>query len=251
MSRKRMIDPNLWCSEDVSKLNIFERLLLVGLFSNADDFGKGRANPAYIRSTVFPYDDIGLEQINVSLVNIEKYIEIIFYEVDNCKYYKFISWSKWQKVEKPQQSKIPEPSEPFPEQSPNIPQTFPEPFLERSGTNIKEVNIKEVVVVKDNSPEKFYENNFGLITPFIADEIRQFVENDKVEEQLIVALMQKAVSAGVRKWNYVAKAVNNCLGHNITTLKQYTVSEEERERNIHARDRPNVYKKPKNRKVLK
>jgi hypothetical protein len=106
-----MIDPNFWTSEDVGKLNMLERLLLIGMFSNADDYGKGRANPVYLRSTIFPYDDIPINEIESSLVNIAKYINVVFYEVDGSRYYKFIHWDKWQNVQKPQASKIPDPVE--------------------------------------------------------------------------------------------------------------------------------------------
>lgn len=111
MARRRMIDPNIWTSEDVSKLNMIQRLLLIGMFSNADDFGKGRSNPVYLRSTIFPYDDIAVSEIEEGLKVIEKHISIFFYEVDGSKYYKFTNWDKWQTVQKPQESKIPEPPE--------------------------------------------------------------------------------------------------------------------------------------------
>ena len=42
MARKRMIDPNIWDSEDFSKLSILGRLLFIGMFSNADDEGRGK-----------------------------------------------------------------------------------------------------------------------------------------------------------------------------------------------------------------
>lgn len=109
MARRRMIDPNFWTSEDVGKLNMLERLLLIGMFSSADDYGKGRANPVYLRSIIFPYDDIPVKEIETALSNIEKYINIKLYEVDGSKYYKFMHWDKWQTVQKPQPSKIPEP----------------------------------------------------------------------------------------------------------------------------------------------
>jgi len=111
MARRRMIDPNIWASEDVAKLNILERLLLIGMFSNADDYGKGRAHPAYLRSTVFPYDDIPVEEIENALNNIQEHINIVLYEVDGNQYYKFTNWERWQTVQKPQPSKIPDPVE--------------------------------------------------------------------------------------------------------------------------------------------
>lgn len=102
-----MIDPNFWESEDVSKLTIRQRLLLIGLFSNADDYGRGRAKPTYIRSVVFPYDDISVEEIQEDLEAIKRHISIVFYEVDGNSYYEFLNWNKWQTVQKPQRSMIP------------------------------------------------------------------------------------------------------------------------------------------------
>jgi hypothetical protein len=104
-----MIDPNIWMSEDVGKLSLFERLLLIGMFSNADDEGKGRANPPLIRSLIFPYDDIPISDIEAALGRIKQYIHIEIYEVDGSRYYKFSNWKKWQRVDKIQKSIIPEP----------------------------------------------------------------------------------------------------------------------------------------------
>lgn len=109
MARRRMIDPNFWDSEDVSRLSIMERLLLIGLFSNSDDFGKGRGNPTTIRSKIFPNDDLSLKDVEKALKNIQKNINVVFYEINSNRYYKFTKWSNWQRVDKPQISLIPEP----------------------------------------------------------------------------------------------------------------------------------------------
>ena len=58
MPTRRMIDPEIWQSETIAALTRDQRLLFIGLFSNADDQGRLRAHPALIRSLVFPYDDI-------------------------------------------------------------------------------------------------------------------------------------------------------------------------------------------------
>ena len=57
MARKRMVDPNIWQSEDFNSLPLLGRLLFIGMFSNADDEGRGVANPVFLRSMVFPYDE--------------------------------------------------------------------------------------------------------------------------------------------------------------------------------------------------
>lgn len=109
MARKRMIDPNIWQSEDFNKLDTFSRLVFIGLFSLADDEGRGRANPTYIKSSIFPYDEVvRTTDIEKSLSKISASMSIVFYEHNESKYYELLNWDKWQKIDRPTESKIPE-----------------------------------------------------------------------------------------------------------------------------------------------
>lgn len=108
MARKRMIDPGIWTSEDYSSLSILARLIWVGLISNADDEGRGKANTSYLKSQLFPYDDeLSLKKIETSLKEIEKLMSIKFYEVNGKKYYQLTKWDKFQKIDRPSVSQIP------------------------------------------------------------------------------------------------------------------------------------------------
>lgn len=120
MARKRMLDPNIWVSEDMAMLSIFARLMFIGMISNADDEGKGRANIAYLKSTIFPYDeDISTRKVNEALKAISEHCSVEIYEVDGKQYYRFKNWKSWQKVEKPSPSQIPNPPQSFGEHSGN------------------------------------------------------------------------------------------------------------------------------------
>lgn len=108
MARKRMIDPGIWLSEDFSNLSILARLVWIGIISNADDEGRGKANISYLKSQLFPYDDeLSLKKIENSLKEIEKNMSIVFYEIENKKYFQLTSWHKFQKIDKPSPSSIP------------------------------------------------------------------------------------------------------------------------------------------------
>lgn len=112
MARRRMIDPNIWQSEDFAKLSKLAKLVFMGLFSNADDEGKGRANPTYLKSILFPYDDkLRTTDIIESLKEIGTYTSIVFYTHNESQYYKLENWNKWQTIDKPKKSTIPDPSE--------------------------------------------------------------------------------------------------------------------------------------------
>lgn len=109
MPRRRMIDPNFWESEDIAKLTPRQRLLWIGLWSNADDEGRGRGSLAAIRSTIFKYDDISLQELAEDLEAVKKHCKVRFYEVDGSTYYACTNWKTWQKVDHPKPSFIPPP----------------------------------------------------------------------------------------------------------------------------------------------
>lgn len=109
MARKRMIDPNIWQSEDFSKLSTLSKLVFIGLFSLADDEGRGRCNPVYLRSTLFPYEEnIRSTDINKTLSEISSNMSVVFYCCDGSNYYSLYNWNTWQKIDRPTKSKIPQ-----------------------------------------------------------------------------------------------------------------------------------------------
>ncbi|MCI9247475.1 MAG: hypothetical protein HFJ30_10355 [Clostridia bacterium] len=108
MARKRMIDPNIWQSEDFGKLSLLAKIVFIGLFSLADDEGRGRANPVYLKSTLFPYEEsMRSADITKSLFEISSNMSVIFYSCDGSDYYSLYNWDTWQKIDKPTNSKIP------------------------------------------------------------------------------------------------------------------------------------------------
>lgn len=108
MARKRMVDPNIWQSEDFSKLSTLAKLVFIGLFSLADDEGRGRANPTYLKSTLFPYnEDFKSSDIENSLIEINSNMSVIFYSCEGSNYYELLSWDIFQKIDRPTPSQIP------------------------------------------------------------------------------------------------------------------------------------------------
>ena len=109
MARKRMIDPNIWQSEDFGKLSTLAKIVFIGLFSLADDEGRGRCNPVYLKSTLFPYEEnIRSADIDKTLSEISSNMSVVLYSCDGSSYYSLLSWDTFQKIDKPSQSKIPE-----------------------------------------------------------------------------------------------------------------------------------------------
>ena len=110
MARKRMLSPDIWESESFSSLSDFQKIVFIGLISLADDEGRGKANPSYIKSTLFPYDENRrVAEVKSALSQIARCTSTQFYNVNGSEYYFLSSWTKWQKIDKPSKSKLPPP----------------------------------------------------------------------------------------------------------------------------------------------
>lgn len=107
MARKRMIDPSFWIDEKLGMLDITTRLLFMGLISNADDEGRLVGHPALIKSIIFPYDDITIEDINNKLKSLANWKMIILYKNNNQSYIQVTNFKKYQTINKPTPSKYP------------------------------------------------------------------------------------------------------------------------------------------------
>lgn len=95
MSRRRMIDPDIWEDEKFSQLDSNGKLLFIGLISLSNDYGKLRGNSTLLKNKIFPYET---QQIPV-----EEYINkltelgmIELYEVNNEKFIRIKNWFKYQ-----------------------------------------------------------------------------------------------------------------------------------------------------------
>lgn len=86
------------------------RLLQVGIINHADDQGRMKANPIYLRAQIFPYDDISPKQIQEWLELMAKNGTIILYEVDSRLYVQLTNWWRYQSLQYAQPSQYPRPS---------------------------------------------------------------------------------------------------------------------------------------------
>lgn len=68
---RRMIDASIWKNDKFGALPPMARLLQIGLINHADEQGRGRAHPALLRSKIFPYDDVSVNDIIEWLAMIE------------------------------------------------------------------------------------------------------------------------------------------------------------------------------------
>lgn len=64
---------------------------------------------------------------------------------------------------------------------------------------------------------KFYQENFGMITPFIAEDINLWI--DDLSEELVTEAMKLTLLNGTRNWSYAKGILRDWLTKNIRTLE--------------------------------
>lgn len=117
---------------------------------------------------------------------------------------------------------------------PSYDKTEEPPTLERK-TNT-EITTKTTTenVSSSSSPNcfKFYEENFGIIKPFVSEEIGHWI--DDLSEEVVIAAMQRALRKN-KRWNYAVGILEDWANNNIRTLADIESAEEEFRRNANKR----------------
>ena len=135
MARIRTIKPEFWSDEKVGGLPLACRLLFIGLWNFADDYGVIASSPLFIKSRIFLYDrDISEENVLQWLRELEQRRMIVSCEHDGNHYYIVRNFSKHQVVNKKSQSRT-------------IPGDILERYLEGSST-------PTVALREDSAPEQ-------------------------------------------------------------------------------------------------
>lgn len=107
---RRMIDTHMWSNENFGEMPMMARLLLIGIINHADDQGRVKAHSTYLRTQIFPYDDVPVQEIDEWLSLIEKNGTIILYVVDGKRYAQLLNWWKYQSIKRPLFSEYPSPN---------------------------------------------------------------------------------------------------------------------------------------------
>lgn len=106
---RRMIDSSIWQKESFVELPPAGRLLQIAMINTADDQGRLKANPMFLKGQIFPGDDISQAEIQAWLEQMHKNGTIILYAVDGRQYAQFVNWWKYQSLQYAQPSQHPKP----------------------------------------------------------------------------------------------------------------------------------------------
>lgn len=208
MPRKRMIDPSFWTDEKLGECTIQERYLFMGLISNADDEGYGRANPKLLKSLLFPYDD-GLRTSDLQkwLSRLGGFKMVVLYEVNGQAYYYLPNFIRYQTINRPTKSSIPKPED-------STHGVLTEGSLSAHGAltpNRKEENRREEN--KITRVRSFYENHVGMLNRHIATCLSGFL--DEMEPEVVERAISIAAGKGVSNWKYINTILSSWLDKGI------------------------------------
>lgn len=113
MSRIRTIKPDFWEDEKIALLSPRARLLYIATWNFADDDGRLRWTPEYIKATVFMYDGLSTAAVRKLMDELEKLDLIRAYEggITQQKLGVIPRFSSHQRINRPQVSRLPAPPE--------------------------------------------------------------------------------------------------------------------------------------------
>ena len=96
--KERIIKPEFWGDRKMCRISRDIRLMYIGLWNCADDNGVLPADMAYIKSSIFPFDELDYEEICkwINVLLEENVIESL--EYNGRKYYKILNFLKHQKI---------------------------------------------------------------------------------------------------------------------------------------------------------
>lgn len=136
MARIRSIKPEFWDDEKLASLPRDVRLLYIGMWNFSDDFGVVKSNPVWLKSKVFPFDEIQLSQFKKWLEMLERpgfnspsasLAWVIPFQASGEGFYYLPKFSRHQRVEKPSTfNRNPEPPKAILDWKPTITDSLPE-----------------------------------------------------------------------------------------------------------------------------
>ncbi len=110
MARKRFLTPDIWSDAFFVKLSPHERLLFIGMITLADDEGRLRAAPAYLKGEVFPEDcvtEAKVRQLRDRITALNRSVHL--YKVAGMEYIQLRNWPRYQRPSHPTPSRLPAP----------------------------------------------------------------------------------------------------------------------------------------------
>lgn len=97
MGRIRTVKPEFFTSRSISRVSLPARLTYIGLWTQADDHGRGVCDPRILKGAVWPLeDDVSQDAILGHLQELVSTGHLYVYDVAGELYFEVINWAKHQ-----------------------------------------------------------------------------------------------------------------------------------------------------------
>lgn len=108
MARIRTIKPEFWTDEKVLGIKPMARLLFIGMWNFADDYGRMEYSPVSLKAKIFPCDSMSVDEVRDMISELDGSGLLSVYTVSGKEFIEIKGWHN-QKIDKRQSSKIPGP----------------------------------------------------------------------------------------------------------------------------------------------
>jgi len=115
--RSRTVRPEFWSDEKLAKVSRDARLMFIGLWTTADDYGVTKGHPAWLKSQIYPYDESSIKSFEVWLRELVQAGMVFPFSVNGERYLWIKNFLKHQKVNRPSAVRNPVPPEQLQEDS--------------------------------------------------------------------------------------------------------------------------------------
>lgn len=200
-----MIDPEFWSDEEIGQWSHSARLFYIGLWNFADDKGRFKAADALLKAQIFPYDN----KIDINKLKKELNHKIQWYEAENLQYGFIRNFNKHQRIDKPTESKLPEPPL-FVDNSPNTPRTLPP-------------NISKEKLIEDNiNISAQADSLLKQFSNVLQEKIKVYIERVKLRNKSKVITVGREITLLTELWNSKERcADDNLFGYALDMSIQY------------------------------
>lgn len=217
MPRYRAIHTKILDSIDFSDMpNDFTRVMWMLFIVALDSEGRGIDSPAWLRSKLFPFRmDIELEEIEYSMAWLTERGMINRYEVNGRSYFEIPTFKEHQPgFEKEARSVLPPNPNTVDTNSVPTPEEVQSNSSSNTNTNTNTESNTDALVVVDAAAGnifRLYEQEFGALTPKIADAIDDAIKTYPVD--WIIRAIERSVFNNARNWSYTEAILKNWKVH--------------------------------------
>lgn len=161
MARIRTIKPEFWTDEAVMLCKPLTRLFFIGMWNQADDYGRLDYALMTLKARIFPNDQLEIDALKAMVDELCSNDLLLVYSANGKNYIQITGWHN-QKIDKRQVSKIPAPFDDVTQQIPPTPADLPRtpptpaPVKEGNGEERKE-DIPVAGATRDAIDEAFEE----------------------------------------------------------------------------------------------